>query len=107
MVLHFNIAGSTTHFRQQSTSAPGDVGNDCSCNECSNSALVAVSAASLLLIITLITVILTQCLLMLRMRKSKDVQHKIETYAKAKHTNMRKDVLVKSNHSEGGCGVYY
>ena len=36
---------------------------------------------SLLVIITLVTVILTQCLLILRMRKSKDVPHSSETYA--------------------------
>ena len=40
------------------------------------SAVIAVSAVSLLLIVTLTTVILTQCLLMIRMRKSKDVLHK-------------------------------
>ena len=40
-----------------------------------------VSSVSLLVIITLITVILTQCLLILRMRKSKDVLHSNETYA--------------------------
>ena len=40
-----------------------------------------VSSVSLLVIVTLITVILTQCLLILRMRKSKDVLHSYETYA--------------------------
>ena len=92
------IAGSDTSFRRQSTSAPGDRENDCTCNECSNSALVAVSAASLLLIVTLTTVILTQCLLMLRMRKSKNVQNKNETCAKViTHTNIQKNVPVKPN----------
>ena len=45
------------------------------------SAVIGVSSVSLLVIITLITVILTQCLLILRMRKSKDVLHSNETYA--------------------------
>ena len=45
------------------TSVPGD--RDCDC-----SAVIAVSAVSLLLIVTLTTVILTQCLLIIRMRRS-------------------------------------
>ena len=56
----------------QSTSVPGDGGNDCTCNECSNSAVVGVSVVSLLLIITLATVIFIQSLLLHRMRNSKD-----------------------------------
>ena len=40
-------------------------------NDCS-SAVIGVSAVSLLVIVTLITVILTQCLLILRMRRSRD-----------------------------------
>ena len=86
------IAGSGTAFRQQSTSAP----NDCTCNECSSTALVAVSAVSLLLIVTLTTVILTQCLLMIRMRKSKDVLRKNETSTKVM-THIRKDVPMTRN----------
>ena len=43
--------------------------------------MIAVSAVSLLLTVTLTTVTLTQCLLMIRMKKSKDVLHKNETYA--------------------------
>ena len=90
-----HIAGYVTAFQQQSTSAPRGRENDCTCNECSNSALVAVSAASLLLIVTLTTVILTQCLLMLRMRKSKDVQYKNEARTKVMtHTNIQKDIPV-------------
>ena len=50
------------------------------CDTC-NSAVIGVSSVSLLVIVTLITVILTQCLLILRMRKSKDVLHSNETYA--------------------------
>ena len=48
------------------------------CSEISSSVVIAVSAVSLLLIVTLTTVILTQCLLMIRMRRSKD---RNETYA--------------------------
>ena len=43
--------------------------------------MIGVSAVSLLVIVTLITVNLTQCLLIRRMRKSKDVLHSNETYA--------------------------
>ena len=50
------------------------------CNDYST-AVIGVSSVSLLVIVTLITVILTQCLLILRMRKSKDVLHSNETYA--------------------------
>ena len=47
------------------------------------------SAVSLLLIVTLTTVILTQCLLIIRMRKSKDVLHRNETYAEdTKHMDV-------------------
>ena len=62
------------------TSVPGDRESDCTCNETNNSAVIAVSAVSLLLIVTLTTVILTQCLLMIRMRKSKNVLHSDGTY---------------------------
>ena len=48
-----------------------------------STAVIGVSSVSLLVIVTLITVILTQCLLILRMRKSKDVLHSNETYAEA------------------------
>lgn len=87
------ISASTTPPQLQSTSLPGDRENDCTCSESSNSAVIAVSAVSLLLIITLTTVILTQCLLILRMRKSKDVLHSKETYAEVmtpttKHTDV-------------------
>ena len=54
------------------------------CAECTtNSAMIAVSAVSLLLNITLATVILIQCLLMLRRKKHKDMLHSTndETYA--------------------------
>ena len=54
------------------------------CAECTtNSAMIAVSAVSLLLNITLATVILIQCLLMLRRKKPKDMLHSTndETYA--------------------------
>ena len=54
----------------QSTSVPGDMENDCKCSEDCSPAVIAVSAVSLLLIVTLATVILTQCLLIIRMRKT-------------------------------------
>ena len=50
-------------------------------SDTSYSSVIGVSSVSLLVIVTLITVILTQCLLILRMRKSKDVLHSNETYA--------------------------
>ena len=57
----------------QSTSVPGDrENNNCTCTECSSSAVIGVSVVSLLLIVILATVILTQCLLIIRMMKSKD-----------------------------------
>ena len=64
--------------------------------------MIAVSAVSLLLIVTLTTVILTQCLLMIRMRKSKDVLHKNETCAEVMTpTTMHNimDVLVAPNEA--------
>ena len=61
----------------------------------SSSAVIAVSAVSLLLIVTLTTVILTQCLLMIRMRKSKDVLHRNETCAEVMtSTTMHVDIPV-------------
>ena len=60
--------------------------------------MIAVSAVSLLLIVTLTTVILTQCLLMIRRRKSKDVLHEDETYEVVMSpTTMYKDVPVTRN----------
>ena len=53
----------SAHNQLQPTSAEGG-------EDCGNSAVIAVSAVSLLLIVTLITVIFTQCLLILRMRRS-------------------------------------
>ena len=62
--------------------------------------MIAVSAASLLLNITFITVIVTQCLLIIRMRKSKDMLHKNETYAEVMNpTTMHMDVPVTPNEA--------
>ena len=75
--------------------APG--GNQ-TCAECTtNSAMIAVSAVSLLLNITLATVILIQCLLMLRRKKPKDMLHSTndETYAEP-----TKQVDVSTAHNE-------
>ena len=84
----------------QSISVPGDRENDCTYSESCSSAVIAVSAVSLLLIVTLTTVILTQCLLMIRMRKSKDVLHRNETYAEVMtSTTMHTDVPVTPNEA--------
>ena len=95
--LYYNSPGSVT---PQSTSVPGDREND---SESCSLAVIAVSAVSLLLIVTLTTVILTQCLLMIRMRKSKDVLHKNETYAEVMTPtsmhNMDNDVPVTPNEA--------
>ena len=78
-----SVPGSTTSQLQsqlQSTSVPGGREIDCTCSECSRSAVITVSAVSLLLIVTLTTVVLTQCLLMVRMKKSTDVLHRNDIY---------------------------
>ena len=65
--------------------------------EISSSAVIAVSAVSLLLIITLTIVILTQCLLMIRMRGS---IHRNETHTDVMtSTTMNKDVPVSPNEA--------
>ena len=84
----------------QSTSVPRNRENDCTCSECSSSAVAAVSAVSLLLIVILTTVVLTQCLLMVRMRKSKDAMHRNETYAEVMTpSTMHADVPVSPNEA--------
>ena len=94
------ISASVTPPQLQSTSVPGDRKNDCTCSESSSSAVIAVSAVSLLLIVTLTTVILTQCLLMIRMRKSKDVLHRNETYAEVMTpTTTHMDIPVTPNEA--------
>ena len=88
-----------------STSVPGEtipgVGeNDCKCSEGSISDLtvIAVSAVSLLLIVTLTTVILTQCLLIIRMRRSS--RDKTDTYAEVTNpTTKTTDVPVSPNEA--------
>ena len=80
-----------------SYTVPGDKENDCT--SCS-SAVIAVSAVSLLLIVTLTIVILTQCLLMIRMRKYKDVPRGNETCAEVMtSTTMHMDVPVTPNEA--------
>ena len=67
---------------------------------CNSSSVIVVSAVSLLLIVTLITVNIIQCLLILRMRKSKDVLHKNETYTEVMTpTTMHMDVPVTPNEA--------
>ena len=60
---------STSHQPQPTTVTITGTG-DCEQTSCSDSAVIAVSAVCLLLVTTLTTVILIQCLLMARMRKS-------------------------------------
>ena len=91
------ILVSTTPLQLQSTSVPGDMENG---SESCRQAVIAVSAVSLLLIVTLITVILTQCLLIVRMRKSKDVLQRKNTPAEVMTpTNVRMDVPVTLNEA--------
>ena len=62
-------SASTSHQPQPTTvTIPGT--GDCEQTSCSDSAVIAVSVVCLLLVATLATVILIQCLLMARMRKS-------------------------------------
>ena len=82
--------------QQQPTSVP----------ECSSSALIGVlvSAVSLLMTVTFTIIIITQCLLMVRMRKSKDVVQRNETYTETytevmTPTTMQSDVPVTSNEA--------
>ena len=49
--------------------------------------MIVVSAVSLLLIVTLITVILTQCILMFRMKRSKRALQAVEMQAEIMTTN--------------------
>ena len=69
----------------------------CHCEVISGSVVITMSAVSLLLIVTLTTVILTQCLLIIRMRRS---IHKNETIAVVMTpTTMNKDVPVSPNEA--------
>ena len=80
----------------QSSSVPGKKENDCGCS----STIIGVSAVSLLMIITLTIIIITQCLLMVRMRKSKDVIQRNETDAEVMTlTNMKSGVSVTDNEA--------
>ena len=66
------------------------------------SALIGVSTASLLMTVTLTIIVITQCLLMVRMRKSKDVVQRNETYTEVMTpTTMQSDVPVTINEAYG------
>ena len=93
-----STSGLTTSHQLQSTSVPGNRKNDCTCSEISSSAVIAVSAVSLLLIVTLTTVILTQCLLMIRMRKSED-EHKVYDDVVMTPASMRMKVPITPNEA--------
>ena len=78
------------------TSVPGGK-EACQREEISSSAVISVSTVSLLLIVTLTTIILTQCLLMIRMRRS---THRNEPYTEVMtSTTMHKDVSVTPNEA--------
>ena len=90
----------TTPLQLQSTSVSGHKENECKCSETCTSAVIAVSAVSLLLIVALTIVILTQCLLIIKIRKPKDVPHIMnETYAEVM-TPTTKDMDVPVTHNE-------
>ena len=79
-----------------SSLVPGKRENDCGCS----STTIGVSAASLLVTVTLTIIIITQCLLMVRMRKSKDVVQRKETYTEIMTpTTMQSDILVTPNEA--------
>ena len=65
----------TGYFQLQKTSFPKSKEGECTC-KCSSSAVIVVSAVSLLLIVTLTTVLLTQCLLIIRLRRSRTNPYK-------------------------------
>ena len=78
------------------TSVPG--GKEvCQREEIGSSAVISVSTVSLLLIVTLTTIILTQCLLMIKMKRS---IHRNETYTEVMaSTTVHKDVPVSPNEA--------
>ena len=85
ILLTSSMCKSSKHTHTYSNTVPGDRENDCTCSEeSSDLALIPVSAVSLLLILTLSTVVLTQCLLMVRMRR---YRNKTETYVEATNPN--------------------
>ena len=64
--------------------------------------IIGVSAISFLLIVTLTIITITQCLLMVRMRKSKNVVQRNESYAEVTtSTTMQSDVPVTLNEAYG------
>lgn len=82
----------------QSTSVPESMKNDCTCVEFASPFMVSVSAASLLVIVTLTVIVVTQCLLMNRMKKLGGSDKKpsaTNTYIASK------DVLMMDNSSYG------
>ena len=80
------------------TLLPSDQQQPTSIPKCSSSALIGVSAVFLLTTVTLTIIIITQCLLMVRMRKSKDVVQKNETYTEVMTpTTMQSDIPVTPN----------
>ena len=80
----------------QSSLVPVTRENDPGCS----STLIGVSAVSLLMTVTLTIIIITQCLLMVRMRKSKHVVQRNETYTEVMTpTTMQRDISVTPNEA--------
>ena len=94
MLLH--VLNIDRTIEMQSSLVPGTRENDPGCS----SALIGVSAVSLLMTVTLTIIIITQCLLMVRMRKSKDVVQRNETYTEVMTpTTTQSDVPVTPNEA--------
>lgn len=73
-----------TTFQPQSTSIPGSGEDKCKCVECSNMSVIGVSAAFLPLIVTLVIVVIAQCLVQARMK------------SKCKNCDLDKEVMTLS-----------
>lgn len=87
----------------QSTSVPDSKKNDCTCVEFTSPFVIGVSAASLLIIVTLTIIIITQCLLMNRMGKLGGTDKKPNASATNTYVSgiTVKDVDMKGNSSYG------
>ena len=73
---------------------------DSTSNECSSSAVIGLSVMSCLLIVTLAIIIVIQCLLMVRMKKTNDMMWRNKTNAKAiTPTAMMSDISLTPNEA--------
>ena len=83
------------HFQVKSSVIPGKRENDCGY-------IIGVSALSFLVIVTLTIITITQCILIVRMRKYKNVVQRNEAYAEVMtSTTMQSDVPVTLNEAYG------